>query len=767
MTTAAVRPEAAELVTLALAIAGTILFIEAMADPASARPPALPLADPSGSEGIRDDRPAQKTCAHWDSLAALSSVQRTIEQFLSAHPFERAPWLAVGFGTGIGAWTLLPGPWQWAAVLALCAAVMVVAPLIARAGQADLTRHALIGMALMVAAGLATIWMKSATVGVVPIAARQTVALAGRIVDRQDDGAGARLVLAARIAGLDRPMLIRVMLPAPLDRPGVATGATITARARLEPPAPPMLPGSHDYAFAAWFDGIGATGSISGPVTLLAPAAPLPSLRTAQTALRDHVLAHLGGSAGAIAATLASGDRGAIGRSDGEAMRDAGFAHLLSISGLHVSAVVGAVWLLAFRGLGLFPWIVLRVRLPLVAALCGALAGVAYCLVTGAQVPTLRAAAGAVLVLGALALGRDPLSMRLLAVAAMFVMLFWPETVIGAGFQMSFGAVVAIIALHDAGPVRRFLARRDESRLVRLGRRAAMLLLGGLVIELALLPIALFHFHRAGLYGALANLLAIPLVTFVAMPALAVALLLDPLGLGGPAWWVTGKALDAVLTIAHFTAAFPGAVTTLPAMPGWVYGLWLGGGLWLSLWSGPVRRWGLVPMALAMLAWATIRTPDVLIAGDGRHVGITGLGPDLVVLSPGQGHFARDTLLEASGMAGTTRALEDWPGAQCTHDFCALALDRYGRHTVLMIARSHRRLNEDGLARACAQSDVVIADHPLPAVCHPRQLLADGALLARTGGITLDLASGTVRTVAETSGAHPWLRWSGQRASHQ
>jgi len=732
-----------------------------MAEQAIARSSTPPFTDQSDPVGNRDDRLPQRPRGHWDSLARLSSVQRTIEQFLSARPFERAPWLAVGYGAGIGAWAGLAGPWQWATLLALCAAAALLGSLIGRDGQADHLRHAVIGMALMLAAGVGTIWMKSAALGTPPLPARETVMMAGRIVDRQDEGAGARvrLLLAARIAGVDRPMLIRVMLPDPLDRPDLVTGATIAAKARLEPPSPPMLPGSHDFAFAAWFEGVGATGSISGPVTLLTPATPMPSLRRVQGALHADVLAHLGGSAGAIAATLASGDRGAIARGDADAMRDAGFAHLLSISGLHVSAVIAGVWFLVFRGLGLFPWIALRVRLPLVAAVCGALAGIAYCLITGSQVPTMRAAVGAVLVLGALAIGRDPLSMRLLAVAALFVMLFWPETVLGPSFQMSFGAVIAVIALHNAAWVKRFLARRDESWLVRMARRAAMLLIGGLAIEFALLPVALFHFHRAGLYGALANVIAVPLVTLVSMPSLALALALDPVGLSGPAWWVTGRSLDAVLWIAHTTAALPGAVTTLPSMPGWVYGLWIAGGLWLALWSGPVRRWGLVPVAVALLFWAMIRPPDILIAGDGRHVGITGLGPDLVVLGEGQGRFASDTLLEGAGMSGTTRALEDWPNARCTHDFCALALDRAGRRTVLLIARSHRRLNPDGLAQACAQSDVVIADHPLPPVCHPRQILADGALLSRTGGMTIDLASGTVRTVAETTGRHPWLPW--------
>ena len=128
-------------------------------------------------------------------------------------------------------------------------------------------------------------------------------------------------------------------------------------------------------------------------------------------------------------------------------MRDAGLTHLLSISGLHVSAVIACVYLLALRLLALWPWLTLRIRLPLVAAACGAGAGIGYTLLTGAEVPTVRSCLGSLLVLGALALGREPLSLRMVAAAAFAVMLLWPEAVVSPGFQMSFAAVVAIVAL--------------------------------------------------------------------------------------------------------------------------------------------------------------------------------------------------------------------------------------------------------------------------------------------------------------------------------
>ncbi|EGD58741.1 ComEC/Rec2-related protein [Novosphingobium nitrogenifigens DSM 19370] len=690
-------------------------------------------------------------------------MQRTIEQFVEGRPFERGPWLVVGFGAGIAAWAILPGPWQWCAFLAACTAAAALAPLFAPEGKGDHTRHAIWGMALMLAAGCGVIWAKSVLVGRPAIAHREVVMVNGRIVDRQDEGAEGRLrlVLLARIEGESQPTTIRVTLPETSDQPQLVVGAMIAARARLVPPSPPMLPGGYDFAKTAWFQGIGATGSILGDVTVLSPAGPVPSLRRVQDALARHVLAQLGGSPGAIAAALASGDRGAIAREDEDAMRDAGLTHLLSISGLHVSAVIAGVYFLTIRLLGLFPWIALRVRLPVVAAAAGATTGIAYCLVTGSEVPTVRSVVGALLVLGALVLGRDPLSLRLLAVAAFFVMLFWPEAVLGPSFQMSFASVMAIIAVHNAAPVKRFLAKRDEGRLMRLLRETAMLLASGVVIELTLMPIALFHFHRAGIYGAFANLVAIPLTTFTTMPAIALALVLDLAGLGAPAWWVTGKSLEALLWLAHITATMPGAVTMMPTMPGWIFGIMLAGLLWLGLWSGRVRLWGLLPVALGCAVYAGERAPDVLISGDGRHVGLTGLGPDLVVLRPGRGGYAREALLESAGMSGDVRLLEDWPGARCNVAFCMVRLARGGRSFALLFARGTGLVDIDQLEAACAASDIVVADRRLPQACRPRLLKADLGLLERTGGMTIDLVSGRIHTVAENRGEHPWVQQAG------
>ncbi|MCB2075265.1 MAG: ComEC/Rec2 family competence protein [Novosphingobium sp.] len=702
----------------------------------------------------------------WRRSSGLSRGLAVFERFLADAGFDRAPWLAVAFAGGIAAWFALNGRWQWLCLISLClAAVLAGLALLRRDGRFPFLRQAIVAISLMVAAGCLTVWSKSVLVGQPPIERPMVVHLAGTVLDREEQPADerVRITLAAREPGTDRPIRLRLNLPIDMDRQDIAHGARVRVHARLMPPAPPMLPGAYDFARTAWFSGLSATGSVIGPVEVLEPGNSSGLVSRAQTGLSRHVRDRLDGSAGAIAATLASGDRGAIGEDDAQAMRDAGLAHLLSISGLHVSAVIAAAYLLAIRLLALWQWLALRVRLPLLAAGVGALAGIGYTLLTGAQVPTVRSCIGAVLVLAALALGREALSLRVLAAAALFVMVLWPESIVGPSFQMSFTAVLAIIALNTSAPMRAFLAPRQEGLAARGLRHVAMLFATGFAIELALMPIALFHFHRAGIYGAFANVIAIPLTTIVSMPLIAAGLLLDLVGLGAPAWWLAGKSIDVMLALAHFVSSRPGAVTVLPAMGWGSIALFVLGGLWLALWHTRVRFWGLVPIAAGIVSLILLRPPDILVSADGRHVGITGESDsDLLVLRTTRSDYVRDNLTELAGMRGDLRQLSHWPGARCNGDFCALDLERGGRSWKLLIARSKERVPERALAAACERADIVIADRWLPYSCRPKVLKADRRLLSRTGGLAIDLENQCIRSVADEQGGHGWWR-NGER----
>jgi len=713
---------------------------------------------PLGGGPVEADAAAQR---NWRSAARLSSAADRAEAFLAAAGFDRGPWLAVAFAGGIALWFALAISWQWIAAIGTAALAAIGAQALwrGREDRANL-RLGCVSLAIMVCAGIAVVWLRSATVGAEPIPYPQVVRVEARVLERIEQPAEdrVRLVLAYRDAESAVARKVRINVPLAQDRPGLAEGAVVRLRMRLMPPSAPMVPGGYDFARAAWFQGLSATGSLIGEITLVRPVFAAGGLARTQRALAAHVRERLAGSPGTIAAAFASGDRGAIARADEDAMRDAGLTHLLSISGLHVSAVIAAAYFLAIRLLALWPWLALRTRLPVLSAAVAAGAGVGYTLLTGAEVPTVRSCVGAVLVLIALALGREPLSLRMVAVAAIAVLLLWPESLAGPSFQMSFAAVLAIVALHASAPMRAFLAPREESWLVRLGRHGAALLLAGLVIEIALMPIVLFHFHRAGLYGALANVIAIPLVTFVSMPLIALALLFDVAGAGAPLWWLAGKSLELLLGLAHFTAEQPGAVTLAPQMDRATIALFVSGGLWLALWRGRARLFGLAPVAAAALLLAATPAPDVLVTGDGRHVGIAGPDGELLMLRDTRSDYVRENLLELAAIEGNPVPLDRWNGARCSRDFCTLTVERGGRQWVLLMAHSRYFVEERALAAACDRADIVVADRFLPGSCRPRWLKADRRLLSRTGGLALYLEEPRMTTVADDQGEHGWWR---------
>lgn len=672
-------------------------------------------------------------------------VRAAVERWLEAERDQLPLWLPVALGGGIAAWFLLPDASAWCGVLAACLALGGIALAGGTGGRAS--RALLIG-ALAVAAGLGLIWWKAERVAGPVLAGPAIVDLTGRV--ERIEPLAARELVRLTIAPLDRadlPPRVRVNL-AESDMPaGLTRGAIVRLGTRLMPPAPAAVPGAYDFARTAWFAGLGASGRGFAPVTVVTPG---PSGSDLRNRLSAHIRSQLPGSAGGIAAALATGDQGGVGEEDAEAMRRSGLAHLLSVSGLHITAVVAGTMFAMLRLLALSPWLALNWRLPLVAGAAGALAAIGYTLLTGAEVPTIRSCVAALLVLAALALGREAITLRLVAAGAFVVLLCWPESLAGPSFQLSFAAVTAIVALHEHPVLRRRLGPGNYSVPVRLGRGLAILLLTGFAVEIALTPIALYHFHRSGLYGALANIVAIPLTTFVIMPFEALALVFDAVGLGTPFWWITGQALQLLLWIARSTAAAPGAMTALPAMPDGAFGLMLAGGLWLALWRTRWRRLGLVPLAIGA-GWALLIPPPLLlVTGDGRHLAVRTESGAMALLRDRAGDYTRNLLSENGGTTEAPLLLSEQGDARCSRDLC---LAKAGGLTVLA-TRSPYLVGVRELVAACGTADIVVSDRRLPRGCRPRWLRLDRPVLVKTGGVAVSRSG--VRTVVEPGDRHPW-----------
>ena len=666
---------------------------------------------------------------------------------------EQVPlWVPVALGIGIAAWFALPNRMAW---LAFCCGALALACLGLLLPDGARLRRMMVAGGILACMGCVLIWGKAVIVGEPPLARATFVEVTGEVLSvRAVPARQMARVMLRPVGAPTLPGTIRVNVSERDVPDGLGRGAVIRFRVRLMPPAPPSVPGGYDFAARAYFQGIGATGKALRPVDVVKPAVGDPPLRAR---LFAHVADKVNDPARGIAITLATGDQGAIAEADAEAMRDSGLAHLLSISGLHVTALIGVVILLLMRIMALSRRAALDWPLMLIAAAGGALAGVGYTLLTGAEVPTVRSCIAALLVLGGLAMGRDAITLRLVATGALVVLVFWPEALVGPSFQMSFAAVTALVALAEHKRFRAFAAARDEVRWRKVGRMLLVTLATGFVIELVLMPIALFHFHKAGMLGAFANVVAIPLTTFVVMPLEALALLFDLIGLGAPFWWLTQQALLLLLAIAHGVSASPWATMLTPSVPAVVFAGMMAGLLWCLLWRSRWRWLGLGPVGAGVIALLLLSPPDILVTGDGRHVAVRTLDGRMAILRAGAGDYVRDVLSESAGYEGALEPIARLPQARCSSDLCAVGLMAGGRPWRLLVTRSDVLVDRVTFERDCAAADIVIADRGLPRWCRPRWLKIDRRMLARTGGIAIDLDHATIRTVRQAGDAHPWI----------
>jgi len=692
----------------------------------------------------------QRARSEWKTR--FSALHGELEQLLEAERAQLPPWVVVGFGGGIAAWFALDTQSEWTAFLCLGAALALVGFTLVegRAGRA------LGWFALAAAVGCALVWARSASVEQ-PRLSRPVVAdVIGRVQSVDHLAAKQTTRLLVEPSERTLPPLVRLSVDDEKLPAGIAPGAKIQVRARLAPPPPMALPGTYDFARAAWFQGIGAVGKALGDMTVQTPAEP-HGLDGVRTRLREHISTRLPASSAGIAVALATGDQNAVDQDDADAMRRSGLTHLLSVSGLHIAAVVAFAMLLSLKLLALSERLALRFNLVLLSAGFAAAAGIGYTLLTGAQVPTVRSCVAALLILLGIALGREALSIRLIATGALVVLVFRPEALAGASFQMSFAAVTAIVALHSAGWSRRLFQRREEGLPARLARAVLATVATGVAVELALIPMALFHFHRSGLYGVGANIIAIPLTTFVIMPLEAGALLLDAVGWGKPLWFLCGAAIDGLLRLAHTVASAKGAVAMLPSMPVWAFGLMIGGGIWLCLWNTRLRLLGIAPFLAGAVGAALSPTADLLVTGDGRHLAVVSGDGTPLILRDRAGDYVRDLLAEASGFDGEVGDLGSRPYSDCSNDACVALIAKGSAEWRLLATRSAYQIDWQQLTSACAAADIAISDRRLPRGCTPRWLKLDREILARTGGLAIYLGrEPRIDSVADRVGAHPW-----------
>lgn len=482
-------------------------------------------------------------------------------------------------------------------------------------------------------------------------------------------------------------------------------GTRVMLTGSLSPPSGPSAPGSYDFRIQSWFAGLGAIGYSRAPVMVVAPAPPpsgLSGWMMAGDRLRMKLSAamqeRIGGQAGAVAAALMTGDRSGIAEVTNDAMRAANLYHVVSISGLHMGMLAGfvlAVLRLGFAASGL----ALHLPAHKIAAGVALLAAAIYLWLAGGDVATRRSFLMVAVMLLAVIADRRAISLRSLALAGLIVLLLEPESLIEPGFQMSFVATAALIL--SFGPWMKI-----APRIPALLRPLAMLFVSSLIAGLSTAPIAAAHFNRMAEYGLLANLLVVPVMGAVVMPAGVIAGVLAPLGLAGSALWVMGLGTRWMLAVAEWIAGLNGAVTAVPAPGPWVLPLLGLGATVLVLMAGRARLAGLALMLAAFGLWFATPRPTLLIAPDGALIGV--MTPEGRSLSRARAAgFVAETWLTQDG----DTALQ--PEAAARPAFDGPQAARRAALGDLTVVALTGKTAPDRLAEACAPGVLIVSDSDL------------------------------------------------------
>lgn len=549
----------------------------------------------------------------------------------------------------------------------------------------------------------------------------------GRVValDRSASGALRVTLDQVRIGDVppdQTPRRVRLSLHGDHEPP--VPGQRIMTTAHLSPPQGPVEPGGFDFRRHVWFQRLGAVGYSRVPVLTVAPPRA-EGVRIAgwRMAISLHVQSILPGDVGGFAAAVTTGDRSGMSRATLEGLRASNLAHLLAISGLHMGLLTGFVFLAWRIALSAIPPVALRLPVRKVAAVCALAAATFYLLMSGGNVATERAFVMVGVMFCAVLIDRRAISLRAVAVAALIVLVLRPETLLSPGFQMSFAATTALVAVFGAF---RELGLTEAPRWVKA--------VGGLVASsavagLATAPIGAAHFNGVSHYGLLANILSVPVMGTVVVPAAVAAAILAPLGFEAVGIQVMGLGLGWILTVSDWVAGLDGARGFVPSPPGYVLPVFALGALWVVLWRGSARWLGAVPALGVFLLWNQASRPEVLIADTGGLVGVMTEQGRALSKEKGGGFIASVWLENDGDGAAQEQAARRWP------DDGGLVRRIVVGETELVHVTGKRAAKT---LTGCSEGQIVVSPVPLHltggcAVFGPEELRRSGSLALKGG----------------------------------
>ncbi len=700
---------------------------------------------------------------------ALGDPRRLALQAIEIEIAERRLflWLPVAAGSG-AVWYLLadrePSLWYAAAAAAVFAALAFVLR----------GKRLAYGLALALCClclGLLSAGWRTARVAAPVIDRVKVVTLEGFIEEMDFRQVGARFLLRpAKADGLDAmPYRVRLTLA---RTPPFEAGTYVRLKARLLPPAQASLPGGYDFARDAWFARIGAVGNVLGRVDVITPPVP-PDLLSAlmmavdrgRNALARRVDTTIGGEPGAIGAAMVTGKRDMLSDDTKEIIREAGIFHIITISGVQMTLVAGIFFVGLRALLALSPTLALRHPIKKWAAAAAILGAICYDILTGSRVGTERALIMTTIMLAAVLMERQSLSMRNLALAVALVLLIEPDAVLSASFQLSFAAVAALVAVFEArssfaaerreqsaGPAPAAITSIWKERLAqireRLAHGPAALIFATFCATTATASFMAFNFHELSPYVLIGNPLTLAIIEIFAVPGALIGTLLYPLGLDGFVWHYVGAGISFILWAARLIGGMPGATIHVTAFAPWAIVFLTMAVLSAVIWRSWLLRMTAIPLAVIGLCGAANGPSfDIAVAATGDALALRGADGTLSVLGHHPSLFSAEQWLSADADRRDPREAVD--KSACDRIGCVGILPD-GRAVALVLDRT-------AFAEDCLRADVLVTPLYAPPGC-AAALIIDREKLNETGAVTLTArGSAWALTIARAADEdRPW-----------
>lgn len=555
------------------------------------------------------------------------------------------------FAVGIGIYFALPvEPDLWAMVSAafISAGIWFI-------GRRDYVARTVLGYVFMLCLGLAAATVRTAVVAAPVLSSPMfEVAVKGTISRVEPRFYGQRITIEnVTVEGLAQsktPHYVRFNYYE--SKPVMRVGDSMAGVAHLVPPMIPVEPGAYDFSRAAWFMRLGATGKLL-QLTDYTPAEDRSALVIWFEDLRAFITWRvrevLAPQPASIAVPLIIGDQGLVTAQMYDLYRIAGIIHVLSVSGYHLTLLAGLVFFFIRGVFALFPYVGEKINTKKISAFLSLLIVLFYLFISGLQIPAIRSFLMISVVLAAVMVDRNAISLRNAVLAGVFILFFWPESLISASFQLSFIAVFSMLSLYET------LMRVFKASPYRhlWWYKALLILIGmicvGLLASLATAPYAAYHFNQYATYSILGNLATEFLFSFAIMPLLLIAVVLMPLGWDAPFLKGAGFCLDLVTDICKWIVKLPYADVTVPAFDTWGLVV-ISIGLIIVFFFKTKFRWiGLPIMACAVAAFLTVSKPDVLIGEGGKVFAVRRPDGLLQLSDPDAAPIASDTWLRRNG----------------------------------------------------------------------------------------------------------------------